>query len=210
MKTISTTEKLVFLNTLLPAYHDRLYSDESALVRVWGVFQVQCVGNYSTNLILMDNVSSSSDEVTAKFDLKGSLYHRRCTERGRLKVGKDSNFLEEVGHLSLVPEDARKLMVRLERDTLMLASHNVMDYSILVTEVHGTVPWGCPYLYRSSKSKQDYYLIALIDFFQQYDLSKKTEKFWKTHVKCGREISTTDSQTYAERFVCFARQISPS
>lgn len=214
IKTVSTEEKLVFLNKLLPHYVNRIYSNNSALARIWGVFQIQCVGNYSTNLILMDNVSSSFKQGQRKYDLKGSLYARKCYAKATRKtiVGKDCNFLEEIGKLGLQYDDAQNLLARLEQDVKMLASFNIMDYSLLVTEIT------CPiktkanslYMYRTNKGEKTYCTIALIDYFQEYTFAKKAERFWKTKIQRvhPNELSSMEAKKYAERFIGFVSSIS--
>jgi hypothetical protein len=132
LKTITSSEKLSLLNRLLPKYFERVISGDSALVRILGVFQVQCVGNYCTNLVLMENVSLQT-RVSEVFDLKGSSYQRNSHDLSSSSVGLDINFNFEIGSLALDPEDAQRLFRRVSQDSLMLASSNVMDYSLLVT-----------------------------------------------------------------------------
>lgn len=207
IKTITTEEKLIFLNNVLPAYIERLISNETALARIWGVFQVQCVGNYSTSLILMDNVSVAVN-VGRRFDLKGSLHARKA--KGKVKVGKDCNFLEDVGQLSLEPEDSRILWKRLSDDVAMLSSFNIMDYSLLVTEVSAKEARSCNPLYIYKQvTDSAFYTIALIDYFQEYNFKKKAERFWKTKVQRVNpdDLSATNSKRYAERFMKFVETI---
>eukprot|EP00359_Climacostomum_virens_P002757 CAMPEP_0204908398 /NCGR_PEP_ID=MMETSP1397-20131031/7350_1 /ASSEMBLY_ACC=CAM_ASM_000891 /TAXON_ID=49980 /ORGANISM="Climacostomum Climacostomum virens, Strain Stock W-24" /LENGTH=519 /DNA_ID=CAMNT_0052077893 /DNA_START=318 /DNA_END=1873 /DNA_ORIENTATION=- len=200
IKTINTSEKLIFLRNLLPSYVKRIHSDDTAFARIWAVFQVQCVGNYYTNLILMDNVSLPSKSHIRTFDLKGSLYERKCKLSGKaMRFGKDTNFLEELGSLRLVKEDAEALTRRLEQDASVLSSFNIMDYSLLVTEVRGMIaPKGDQrYLYKSS-AEGTYYMIALIDYFQEYTFKKKAERFWKTRFRCvnPEDLSSMEPESY--------------
>lgn len=203
LKTVTTEEKLLFLNTLLPGYLERMHSKESALVRVWGVFQVQCVGNCSANMILMDNASSSISLSRRKYDLKGSLYNRRSL--APFKVGKDCNFRDEVVSMRLLSSEADRLEGRLRNDSLMLASYNIMDYSVLITELQDDLPKNLrpDYIYRSSKGC--YYSVAIIDFLQEFNFSKKMELFIKSKLRCVElsQLSTVEPKLYSSRFLHF-------
>mmetsp|Transcript_14789 Transcript_14789/g.27371 ORF Transcript_14789/g.27371 Transcript_14789/m.27371 type:complete len:454 (-) Transcript_14789:56-1417(-) len=207
LKTISTKEKLTLLNRLLNSYMERLMFQDSALVRILGVYQVQCVSNYSTNLVLMENVSTSVG-VLAKFDLKGSLYGRRSNPTSVL--GKDLNFIETIEHLNLERDEATRLVNCLRHDALMLSKHNLMDYSILVTicEEESLESVSGHYIYRSTRPGE-YYLIALIDFLQEYTLKRKIEKFWKSKIKGVPRnlISVAEPKIYYERFIKFIESI---
>jgi len=212
IKTITVEEKLVLLNTLLPGYLERLFSSDSALVRILGVFLIQCVGNYSTNVVLMENVSSCEEKLSV-FDLKGSLHARKSKVSSQLDVKKDCNFIDELGTIDLRPDEAAKLLSRLNRDVEMLSSLNIMDYSLLVTICKGDVPSfiNPGYVYQGNH-KNEFYLIALIDVLQIYNFSKKAETFWKTKVKRVnlRELSSVESKMYAQRFLNFAAQVMRS
>lgn len=207
LKTISTKEKLVLLNTLLNDYVDRALSKDSTMVRILGVFQVQCVGNYSTNLVLMENVSTIY-QVVARYDLKGSTFGRRnLSGKG---IGKDCNFIETVNKLSIVDADSYRLMQRLAKDAAMLARHNLMDYSLLVTICKGDEPrTGLDrYIYRSTKPGE-FYMIALIDFLQQYNYSRRLENWWKrcTNRVERESISVIEPSAYYLRFMKFIESI---
>jgi 1-phosphatidylinositol-4-phosphate 5-kinase len=204
LKTITSSEKLALLNHLLPYYLERVLSGDSALVRIFGVFQVQCVGNYCTNLLLMENIDFV-DSRSSKFDLKGSSYKRLSIDQSSISVGLDVDF-RNFGKLELDPDDAQKLFSRVARDSLMLASKNVMDYSLLVTVCYKELPSHCksPHVYRSSK-KRCVYLIALIDILQEYNFSKKAETFWKTKVKRVplNALSSVKPRLYSQRLLSF-------
>jgi hypothetical protein len=181
---------------------------DSALVRVLGVFQVQCVGNYATNLLLMHNVSLTK-HFTGRYDLKGSTYSRANFDISSLRVGLDTNFLSEVGRLDLDPQDAERLLRRVTLDSAMLSSKNIMDYSLLVTVSSGELPDNQPhYVYRSSR-KDQVYVIALIDNLQEYNLWKKAETFWKTKVKrvALSSVSSVEPELYSQRLINFLTQV---
>lgn len=196
---------MVLLNTLLPKYRERLVSKDTALVRILGVFLIQCVGNYSTNIVIMEN-ASACDQATSIFDLKGSLHARRVKGKGKISVKKDCNFLDELGSIDITPDDARKLTRRITQDVAALSSLNIMDYSMLVTVCSGDVPHfiSSEYVYRGIKH-DEFYLIALIDILQIYNFKKKAETFWKNKVRRVnlRELSSVESKMYAERFLKF-------
>jgi hypothetical protein len=205
IKTISTNEKLTLLNRLLPNYLERVFSHDSTLVRIYGVFQVQCVDNYSTSLVLMENVSFDAD-VSAKFDLKGSSYQREIFQGS---LGLDLDFQSAIGSLELDREDAESLLRRGTKDSLMLAKNNIMDYSFLVTVLTVVPVLISPHhIYRSSR-RDCFYLIAMIDILQEYDFGKKVETFWKTNVKrvALSSLSSVEPRLYSERLIEFLNKV---
>jgi hypothetical protein len=197
IKTISASEKLTLLNRLLPSYLAQVFSGDSALTKILGVFQVQCVGNYCTNIVLMENVSLPKAQI---FDLKGSTYHRESES----KVGLDINFNLEIGSLELDSDDAHRLLRRASQDSLMLASCNIMDYSLLVTVSYERLPpqLKSHHIYRSSRKGLSY-LIAVIDILQEYNFSKQLETFWKHKVKKVplELLSSVEPGYYSARFI---------
>jgi hypothetical protein len=206
VKTITTQEKLVLLNHLLPAYFDRVMQGESALVRILGVFQVQCVGNYCTNLVVMENASLTGGD-HPKYDLKGSVYQRNTK---KACIGKDNEFIETEGRLHLTEFDATQLITRVSNDTQILSALGLMDYSLLVTICRGEVPdyVQSHYVYRSSVCGVAY-LVAIIDFLQDYDIKKKGETFWKHSIKGVpmNELSSVKPEYYRSRFMDFIEKI---
>eukprot|EP00359_Climacostomum_virens_P006871 CAMPEP_0204916506 /NCGR_PEP_ID=MMETSP1397-20131031/14295_1 /ASSEMBLY_ACC=CAM_ASM_000891 /TAXON_ID=49980 /ORGANISM="Climacostomum Climacostomum virens, Strain Stock W-24" /LENGTH=523 /DNA_ID=CAMNT_0052089019 /DNA_START=265 /DNA_END=1836 /DNA_ORIENTATION=- len=207
IKSITTQEKLVLLNRLLEGYIERISSNDSALVRIIGVYQIQCINNYSTNLMVMENVSLSRSR-TSKFDLKGSIY-KRASESPQA-IGKDCDFLTRVGVLDLEEKDRAKLLSRLSKDCSLLLRHSLMDYSLLVTVCEGEVPGtlSSNYLYMSKK-KGEFYIIALIDFFQEYNFNKKLETLLKNKIKKIPlpDLSSVEPSAYHERFTKFVARI---
>mmetsp|Transcript_5792 Transcript_5792/g.10327 ORF Transcript_5792/g.10327 Transcript_5792/m.10327 type:complete len:186 (+) Transcript_5792:1-558(+) len=180
---------------------------DSALVRILGVFQVQCEGNYSTNLVLMENITESA-QVKGLYDLKGCLYRRNS--KGEFLVGKDLNFLQLHERLSLTAEAQKRLKDKLAADTEMLKRLKLMDYSLLVVvcfqeDIASTKP---NYYYASTIANQ-HYLIALIDFFQVYNLKKKLERSLKKLIfrAPSSQISVIDPQRYQDRFLKFVDSI---
>jgi hypothetical protein len=146
------------------------------------------------------------DSSSSKFDLKGSSYKRISLDESSINVGLDVDFNRKFGKLELDPDDAQKLLSRVTRDSLVLASKNVMDYSLLVSVCYKELPSPCksPHVYRSSK-KRCVYLIALIDILQEYNFSKRTETFWKTKVKRVplNALSSVEPRLYSERLLSF-------
>jgi hypothetical protein len=152
----------------------------------------------------MENVSFD-DNVSAKFDLKGSSY-RRYSEGS---LGLDTNFQSEIGSLELDREDAESLLRRGTKDSLMLARNNIMDYSFLVTVMSAAPVLISPHhIYRSSR-KDCFYLISMIDILQEYDFSKKLETYWKTNVKRVplSSLSSVEPRLYSERLLAFLNKV---
>jgi hypothetical protein len=112
VKTITPDEKLVLLNGLLEDYSERLLCSNSLLVRVLGVFMLQSIGNYSINLLVMENISAPKATPKFKFDLKGSTLNRKDKEKKQPRLNtlmyKDLDFLDQVGSFNLEETDRRR------------------------------------------------------------------------------------------------------
>mmetsp|Transcript_32309 Transcript_32309/g.55889 ORF Transcript_32309/g.55889 Transcript_32309/m.55889 type:complete len:160 (+) Transcript_32309:656-1135(+) len=152
--------------------------------------------------MLMENICSGM-KVTKRFDLKGSL-HKRSSSRDSIAL-KDQDFLDTVGRIQFDPSVLDCLVSKLRKDVAMLSKRNIMDYSLLVCECEGQISSSASsrYLYPCQFAGKLYF-IALIDFFQEYNF-KKLEHFWKVEVVKVKaaQLSSIDTQTYAERFISF-------
>lgn len=85
VKTMTETEKNVFLS-MLPSYLNHLLENpKSLLARIYGLYTVQIDEQPSVSLLLMANSTKTvhTDCIRHCFDLKGSLTNRN------VKIGKD-------------------------------------------------------------------------------------------------------------------------
>jgi hypothetical protein len=212
VKTITPEEKLVLLNSLLEAYTERILCRNSLLVRVLGVFMLQSVGNYSINLLVMENISAPELSPKFKFDLKGSTLHRRDKKlkqpRYDTVMYKDLDFLDRISSFQLEESDRRRFLEGVEADVLMLARHGIMDYSVFGVYYEEEAPLNNKYCYRK-KDSSGFYTLGLIDILQPYDSHKRWEH-WAKRVLYKAEatsISSIEPQAYASRLMKLCRRL---
>lgn len=213
LKTIPTHEKISFLSEMLTAYSLRLLTKQSMIVRIYGVYLL-CVGNYSISLVLMDNIVHQSGQISYKFDLKGSVYKRKVLkdeEEPTSKVMKDVDFNNVLRTLSLDKQSAQMLKERLEKDVKMLEDLGIMDYSLLVIVAEGNEDEASKsnYFVRKGDTTNDYYMIALIDFMQQFNTNKRLESWFKRVIRRVEksDLSAVEPHLYARRFLRYIENI---
>jgi transcription initiation factor IIF auxiliary subunit len=89
------------------------------------------------SLVLMGNSKKSNDNrIEHVFDLKGSYINREVKGKNlkntaTLKDVNLVNLLKEKLLLRFRKEDRIMLIEQLEKDSLLLKNHNIMDYSLL-------------------------------------------------------------------------------
>mmetsp|Transcript_28939 Transcript_28939/g.51715 ORF Transcript_28939/g.51715 Transcript_28939/m.51715 type:complete len:463 (+) Transcript_28939:426-1814(+) len=214
LKTIHSTEKILLLNEFLPAYTQRILSGSSLLVRIFGIFML-CVGSYSINLLVMQNINYLSEETNLKFDLKGSKYKRTAAISEGMsvssKVLKDTDFNLMGCRLLLSKQDADKILEVLSNDLSALASFGLMDYSLSLAECSGNSSAASKSIYyvRKVGSDYEYYMMAIIDFMQTFDTRKRIESWFKQYVRRVRveDLSAVEPKLYAERFLRYIENI---
>jgi hypothetical protein len=153
----------------------------------------------------MENASLAGEH--PKYNLKGSTYQRNTN---KASVGKDIGFIKTEGKLHLTEFDAAQLITRVSNDTQMLSALGLMDYSLQVTICRGEVPdyVQSHYVYRSSVCGEAY-LVAIIDFLQDYDIKKQGETFWKHSIKGVpmNDLSSVRQKHNRSRFMDFIEKI---
>lgn len=216
IKTITAQEKYIFLERLLPQYKQRISSNDTLLARILGVYMVQVLGSYSTNILVMESASFNSNSTYMKFDLKGSSLNRRVLKDNTVSplyntLLKDQDFAFILGSLKLDSKSRLDFLRRVEEDVKMLLEHEIMDYSLLIT-VGSTVTEdpGLKYLYKPADCENTSYSIAIIDFTQLYSWDKSTENLCKRLLTSAtyNEISSVDVETYARRFLNMCARIA--
>lgn len=137
MKTLQKKEA-VFLLQLYPGYILNLYqSPDTLLPKYFGCFCYQSALGKNVRVAIMNNLIPRNVTLWRKYDLKGSTYKRRTDaskSSSKVPTLKDLNFKEDFGnHRILLDSDIYKSLIdRLENDTLMLMSFEIMDYSFLM------------------------------------------------------------------------------
>jgi len=135
LKTVMHKEA-EFLQKLLPGYYMNLNQNPHTLLpKFFGMFVYQC-NQKNIRLTVMNNLLPSDVKMHLKFDLKGSTYKRKASKRERAKSSptfKDLDFMELLPEgLLLEAETYNALISTLRRDSRVLESFRIMDYSLLV------------------------------------------------------------------------------
>jgi len=184
IKTIKPDEVGSFLGDILPKYgpYMKQWGKQSLLTRFCGLYQVKLYAKNGTDTVersrahtfaVMNAVfpAQASQSIAERFDLKGSILGRQCSEaeiksKGSLAILKDLDLLKEVEFvrsaqqfsgdkrnrtpnflmqkegLHIGPAAKATLMSQLRRDAELLADCNAIDYSLLV----GVAPRQSPML----------------------------------------------------------------
>ncbi|PLW14721.1 hypothetical protein PCASD_18766 [Puccinia coronata f. sp. avenae] len=196
IKGISKAE-LEALTKFAPAYFEYLSSAIKekrpiTLAKMFGIFQVSFV-NKTTNrkgrlqVQVIENLWVTKPHLQI-YDLKGLTRNRTVNVTGRPhEVLLDGNFCEMVRTSPiLVRENSLlRLQASLHNDTLFLANHNVMDYSLAVG---------------FDEEKQEMY-IGIIDYLQTYSWDKRLETLVKELGGTSKEAPTVITPSlYKARF----------
>ncbi|CAG8501415.1 14331_t:CDS:10 [Gigaspora rosea] len=174
MKQISRNEVDAFLK-FAPKYFEymskALIDLPTVLTKIFGFYRIgykneQTGKNININFIVMENLFYER-KVSKIFDLKGSMRNRHVQSTGKEnEVLLDENLLELImteNPLYLREHSKKLLYESLHNDTLFLAKHNVMDYSLLVgidDEKHELV-------------------VGILDFIRTFTWDKKLESWVK-------------------------------
>ncbi|KLO19345.1 SAICAR synthase-like protein [Schizopora paradoxa] len=135
IKTIHHTEHK-FLLRILKEYYTHVKQNPHTLIsRFYGLHRVKLPHGRKIHFVVMNNIFPA-DKVYEKFDLKGSEVGREYPEeKAALALDptlKDLNWIKRGRSLELGPEKGALFEEQLRRDTELLKSVNVMDYSLLV------------------------------------------------------------------------------
>ncbi|KAI9620678.1 hypothetical protein KEM48_008027 [Puccinia striiformis f. sp. tritici PST-130] len=196
IKGISKAE-LEALTKFAPAYFDYLSSAIKekrpiTLAKMFGIFQVSFVNKLTNRkgrlqVQVIENLWVTKPHLQI-YDLKGLTRNRTVNVTGRPhEVLLDGNFCEMVRTTPiLVRENSLlRLQASLHNDTLFLANHNVMDYSLAVG---------------FDEEKQEMY-IGIIDYLQTYSWDKRLETLVKELGGSSKEAPTVITPSlYKARF----------
>nr|XP_020854198.1 putative PIP5K1A and PSMD4-like protein [Phascolarctos cinereus] len=135
IKTVQHKEA-EFLQKLLPGYYMNLNQNPRTLLpKFYGLYCVQA-GGKNIRIVVMNNLLPRSVKMHVKYDLKGSTYKRRASQKEREKVFptyKDLDFLQDMPDGLFLDSDMYNALCKtLQRDCLVLQSFKIMDYSLLV------------------------------------------------------------------------------
>ena len=84
----------------------------------------------------MGNLFNGGKELTQRYDLKGSLFGRTARKSGKVISStvalKDLDFIDDELHIKLDQRHKLMFIKTLRADIQFLASHRIIDYSLLV------------------------------------------------------------------------------
>ncbi|XP_045442957.1 phosphatidylinositol 4-phosphate 5-kinase type-1 alpha isoform X2 [Pipistrellus kuhlii] len=136
IKTVQHKEA-EFLQKLLPGYYMNLNQNPRTLLpKFYGLYCVQA-GGKNIRIVVMNNLLPRSVRMHIKYDLKGSTYKRRASQKERekpLPTLKDLDFLQDIPDGLFLDADMYNALCKtLQRDCLVLQSFKIMDYSLLMS-----------------------------------------------------------------------------
>jgi len=213
LKTI-TFQELRILRNSFGGYFDRIYSQESLICRMYGIFEFKVDQGDKFYVVLMENVLSHCENPII-FDLKGSLLDRQkfqetfsslqCMPKNQ--VMKDLDFLNNIEKLNFTENSSTKILEILKKDTYTLQNLEIMDYSLLLAiDLSDSTSSHSNYLFTTTDCLKVY--LAIIDFTQTFTYNKRLERSLKKfRSRKTLEISSVPPVPYRERFLEFAKSI---
>jgi len=131
IKTISDQEAKVLLE-MLPRLHEYFKANHHSLItRFYGCHGVRVSHGEQVHAVVMGNVFSAPLAIHECYDLKGSWVNRSAgksrTDPSKLGMDLDLRRL-----LKLDPSYKEMFLQQIRKDSLLLCSMNIMDYSLLL------------------------------------------------------------------------------
>ncbi|KFO63479.1 Phosphatidylinositol 4-phosphate 5-kinase type-1 alpha, partial [Corvus brachyrhynchos] len=125
IKTVQHKEA-EFLQKLLPGYYMNLNQNPRTLLpKFYGLYCVQA-GGKNIRIVVMNNLLPRSVRMHLKYDLKGSTYKRRASQKEREKVFptfKDLDFMQDIPDGLFLDSDMYNALCKtLQRDCLDLGA----------------------------------------------------------------------------------------
>ncbi|NWW00290.1 PI51A kinase, partial [Machaerirhynchus nigripectus] len=122
IKTVQHKEA-EFLQKLLPGYYMNLNQNPRTLLpKFYGLYCVQA-GGKNIRIVVMNNLLPRSVRMHLKYDLKGSTYKRRASQKEREKVFptfKDLDFMQDIPDGLFLDSDMYNALCKtLQRDCLV-------------------------------------------------------------------------------------------
>eukprot|EP00927_Polykrikos_kofoidii_P057413 TRINITY_DN51545_c0_g1_i1.p1 TRINITY_DN51545_c0_g1~~TRINITY_DN51545_c0_g1_i1.p1 ORF type:complete len:462 (-),score=59.52 TRINITY_DN51545_c0_g1_i1:127-1512(-) len=219
IKTCSDAEARILLE-ILPDYHEHvLQSDNTLLPRFFGLYlieQADCMSRF----IVMGNIFAARHPIVARFDIKGSTYGRKASEREQAKgckaTLKDRDLLHRGRPLVLGGGEGalEYLMSTLTDDTHWLESHQLLDYSMMVglalrphndKAIFGRHTVEAITLLPYKAGDPDVMYVGIVDILTRFGFLKRCESMIG---KClRRDVSCKPPGEYAQRFRGFFRYV---
>ncbi|KTW27714.1 hypothetical protein T552_02154 [Pneumocystis carinii B80] len=136
IKTIHHSEHK-FLRKILKQYYEHVKKNPNTLIsQFYGLHRVKMPYGHKIHFVIMNNLFPPHRDIHKTFDLKGSTvgrdYKEDDLEKNPRATMKDLNWIRRKMHLSLGPEKRDIFLAQVKADVELLASLNIMDYSLLV------------------------------------------------------------------------------
>jgi 1-phosphatidylinositol-4-phosphate 5-kinase len=137
IKTIPRDEAKLLLRILPPYANYVLNNPNTLLPRFYGLHRVKPHKGQIVRLVVMANLFATGKTIDRRYDLKGSLILRYVPPAEKERKGpsctlKDENWLEDKMKLQVGPDRKDAFLEQLRKDSALLASLDIMDYSLLV------------------------------------------------------------------------------
>uniref|UniRef100_A0A2I2Z2Q5 PIPK domain-containing protein n=1 Tax=Gorilla gorilla gorilla TaxID=9595 RepID=A0A2I2Z2Q5_GORGO len=136
LKLLSMYSKLFSYFCFLLCSQNLNQNPRTLLPKFYGLYCVQA-GGKNIRIVVMNNLLPRSVKMHIKYDLKGSTYKRRASQKERekpLPTFKDLDFLQDIPDGLFLDADMYNALCKtLQRDCLVLQSFKIMDYSLLMS-----------------------------------------------------------------------------
>ncbi|CCJ29873.1 unnamed protein product [Pneumocystis jirovecii] len=136
IKTIHHSEHK-FLRKILKQYYEHVKKNPNTLIsQFYGLHRVKMPYGHKIHFVIMNNLFPPHRDIHKTFDLKGSIvgrdYKEEDLEKNPRATMKDLNWIRRDMYLSLGPKKRDMFLAQVKIDIELLASLNIMDYSLLI------------------------------------------------------------------------------
>ncbi|CAD8163767.1 unnamed protein product [Paramecium octaurelia] len=227
LKVVSGTQYRYFKNTFHQYYFKIIANKNCLLARTFGIYKLEDRENKSY-FVLMENLfyehKLQNSQIISIYDLKGAQSSRITKnfdeqfhqQQELLKTkaqtipllkGKDEDFKKIRFFQDFSNEKKLDIMNSIKQESDILAEANTMDYSLMIITGHINQCQQGNRLIKLSNNVGT--IIGIIDYYQEYNSTKKLENKFKTWFgmhKPDQQISCVDSDTYRKRFQIYFQQ----
>ena len=219
-------EEAGFLRAILEDYYDYLQlNPETLLTKFFGLHAISRKGKHQSkklHFVVMENILCTPVEVTRRYDLKGSWIGRNTPVLTDNVTLKEDDLMKNDEKFELGPKFRQMCMKTLRQDATWLATHDIMDYSLLVGIHYFTAVDSLPSMdtpcSRAVFHKRDYsgmwsyghdklYYMGIIDMLTVWSSRKKLERAAKGLSVDPAGLSCMPPTDYAERFINFFEHV---
>ncbi|KAJ1969197.1 Mitochondrial distribution and morphology protein 12 [Dispira parvispora] len=166
----------------------------TVLAKIYGLYQISFKNpvtgkSLKLDVMIMENLFYER-QFTKTFDLKGSTRNRLVADTGKAgEVLLDENFIQYLTQTPLYVREHSKELIQssIWNDTLFLANHDVVDYSLLVA---------------IDEEKHDL-VVGIVDFIQTFTWDKRLENWVKETGFLGgggKQPTIISPKQYKQRF----------